>query len=116
MSVIVILVGLAWWQIPVVGSAIGFLVWRAFRKPVVTGGYATRGDVRISYTIYGNGRPLLLLHGGLSSSLDWLGEIPALAQHFRVVTIDLRGHGRGDSSSRAGGDARYRSLGTPRCA
>ena len=38
---------------------------------------------------------VLLLHGGLSSSDDLLGTIgPTLADHYRVVAFDRRGHGR----------------------
>jgi pimeloyl-ACP methyl ester carboxylesterase len=38
---------------------------------------------------------VLLLHGGLSSCDDLLGSIgPMLAQHYRVVAFDRRGHGR----------------------
>ncbi|RAX44747.1 alpha/beta hydrolase [Arthrobacter sp. AQ5-06] len=42
----------------------------------------------------GPGVPLLLLHGGLSSSDELLNSIgPGLAERFRVVAFDRRGHG-----------------------
>lgn len=38
---------------------------------------------------------VVLLHGGLSSCDDLLGTVgPTLAEHFRVVAFDRRGHGR----------------------
>jgi 3-oxoadipate enol-lactonase len=40
--------------------------------------------------------PLLLLHGLGSSTLDWEYQIPALAAEYRVIVMDLRGHGRSD--------------------
>jgi len=43
---------------------------------------------------YGTGRPLVLLHGGLGSGEMFGPIIPALADGFQVVTVDLQGHGR----------------------
>ena len=38
---------------------------------------------------------VLLLHGGLSSCDDLLGTVgPTLAEQYRVVAFDRRGHGR----------------------
>ena len=42
---------------------------------------------------HGSGDPVLLLHGGLESSTTWAAQIPALAERYRDVTIDRRGHG-----------------------
>lgn len=44
----------------------------------------------------GDGPALLFLHGLGSSGLDWERQVPHFAQTHRVVTIDLRGHGRSD--------------------
>src|SRR6185437_10832945 len=39
---------------------------------------------------------LVLLHGvTLDAETNWSGCIPALARHFRVLSLDLRGHGEG---------------------
>jgi 3-oxoadipate enol-lactonase len=39
---------------------------------------------------------LFLLHGWLATAdLNWFGSYATLARHFRVITIDHRGHGRG---------------------
>ncbi|HPF26732.1 MAG: alpha/beta hydrolase [Steroidobacteraceae bacterium] len=42
-----------------------------------------------------NGEPLLLLHGFSQSYLSWLGQLgdPTLQARFRIVAMDLRGHG-----------------------
>lgn len=45
------------------------------------------------YTECGEGQPLVLLHGWTCSSAFWQRNVPELAKHFRVVTLDLRGHG-----------------------
>src|SRR5258708_34863466 len=53
--------------------------------------------VPISYTDEGHGMPVVLIHG-LTSSGDrnWRmpGMIQRLTPHYRVITIDVRGHGR----------------------
>lgn len=46
------------------------------------------------YEEQGDGAPVLLLHGGLESSESWGAQTPALAERYRVVLIDRRGHGR----------------------
>ena len=39
---------------------------------------------------------LLLLHGWTATSdLNWFTCFDALSEHFRVVAMDMRGHGRG---------------------
>ncbi|GAA0451396.1 alpha/beta fold hydrolase [Aeromonas salmonicida subsp. achromogenes] len=42
----------------------------------------------------GEGPLLLLLHGLGSSSLDWQAQIERFSEHYRVVALDLRGHGQ----------------------
>ncbi len=41
----------------------------------------------------GDKQPLVLVHGWAGSSLSWRKNVPDLARDFRVVTVDLRGHG-----------------------
>src|SRR5579862_4559945 len=44
---------------------------------------------------YGDGPPVLLLHGWPDSAYVWRNQIPFLTSHdFRVVAPDLRGFGR----------------------
>lgn len=50
----------------------------------------------IYFEEFGQGQPLLLIHGLGSSSRDWELQIPEFEQHFRVIAVDLRGHGRSD--------------------
>jgi 3-oxoadipate enol-lactonase len=52
--------------------------------------------MEIYYEEFGQGQPLLLIHGLGSSSRDWELQIPEFEQHFRVIAMDLRGHGRSD--------------------
>ncbi|HUP92463.1 MAG TPA: alpha/beta hydrolase [Solimonas sp.] len=48
------------------------------------------------YEIHGSGAPLVLIHGLGSSHLDWEHQVPDLAAGYRVLALDLRGHGRSD--------------------
>jgi pimeloyl-ACP methyl ester carboxylesterase len=49
------------------------------------------------YEVRGAGEPLVLLHGGTDTCRYWEPVIPHLAQRFRVITPDSRGHGRTDN-------------------
>jgi pimeloyl-ACP methyl ester carboxylesterase len=67
-------------------------------RPAVARGRADIGTAKLYYEVRGSGRPLVLLHGGLSSSVDFEAIIPELSRSFRVITIDRRGHGRSSDS------------------
>ena len=47
----------------------------------------------------GAGEPLVLLHGFTGSGANWAAQVEAFATDFRVVTIDLLGHGQTESPS-----------------
>jgi pimeloyl-ACP methyl ester carboxylesterase len=55
--------------------------------------YVDADGVHTWYAEHGSGLPLLLLHGALTDASEFGATIPALAQHFRVVTPERRGHG-----------------------
>src|SRR5215831_4771929 len=46
---------------------------------------------------WGEGRPLLLLHGASGSWTHWIRNILPLAEHFRVLAPDLPGFGDSDA-------------------
>jgi 2-succinyl-6-hydroxy-2,4-cyclohexadiene-1-carboxylate synthase len=48
---------------------------------------------------HGSGDPLVLLHGFTGSGASWAAQIQALQTNFRVVAIDLLGHGQTTSPS-----------------
>jgi non-heme chloroperoxidase len=60
-----------------------------------------RDGARIYYEDRGQGQPILLVHGWTCSSRFWQRNVAELAKEFRVVTLDLRGHG--NSSKILGG-------------
>jgi len=57
-------------------------------------GMASVNDVELYYEIHGEGTALLLMHGGLGHSGHWENQLPALSEHYKVITVDSRGHGR----------------------
>jgi len=61
--------------------------------------YLDRAGTRIYYEVAGEGDqpPLLLSHGFSASAAMWRPNVAALAAHRKVITWDLRGHGRSDS-------------------
>jgi pimeloyl-ACP methyl ester carboxylesterase len=61
----------------------------------------------LHYEEDGEGRPVVLIHGGLGSGADWQPVAPELAPEFRVITPDSRGHGH---SSNPAGTLSYRLL------
>ncbi len=58
------------------------------------GKYATIDGIQIYYETYGQGTPLLLLHGGLGSIANFEKCIPELAKHYLIIVPDSPGHGR----------------------
>lgn len=56
--------------------------------------YFEHRGCKLFYEEHGQGTPVVLIHGLGSSALDWEMQIPALAAHYRVVAMDVRGHGR----------------------
>jgi pimeloyl-ACP methyl ester carboxylesterase len=55
--------------------------------------YVDAGGVHTWYSEAGTGEPLLLMHGALTDASEFGATAPALAQHFRVLMPERRGHG-----------------------
>lgn len=50
--------------------------------------------VDIAYTESGSGEPLVLIHGYGDCASVWESFLPSLSKHYRVISMELRGHGR----------------------
>ena len=57
-------------------------------------GYAPVDGLKLYYEIYGSGKPLVLLHGGLGEIEMFGSNFSALAKNHKVIAVDLQGHGR----------------------
>lgn len=54
-------------------------------------------NTKISYTDSGQGTAIVLLHGFLENKKMWQEYVALFSREYRVVTIDLLGHGESDS-------------------
>lgn len=50
-------------------------------------------DSTVSYLDSGNGKVVVLLHGFCGSSRYWEKVIPVLSENYRIIALDLPGHG-----------------------
>jgi len=55
--------------------------------------------VNLYYETYGQGHPLILLHGGTVSSNCWHEQIEVFSYQYRLILVDTRGHGRSTDSN-----------------
>src|SRR5690242_13402017 len=56
---------------------------------------ASVDGVPIHFTSTGTGpRTVIFVHGWTCDETTWSGQVPALAKEYRVVTLDLPGHGK----------------------
>jgi pimeloyl-ACP methyl ester carboxylesterase len=62
--------------------------------PPLQSGHMPVNGIRIWYGVFGHGRPVILLHGGLANGDYWGNQVRALQTHYKVVVMDSRGHGR----------------------
>lgn len=58
--------------------------------------YIDCGDARIAYYEFGQGEPLVLLHGNGEGSEYFAKCIPYLSRFYRVIAVDSRGHGKSE--------------------
>ncbi|WP_456867808.1 alpha/beta fold hydrolase [Galbibacter sp. BG1] len=61
------------------------------------GHYVQSGDAKIYYEVYGKGKPIVILHGGIVGSILEMGEfIDKLSVNNQVIAIATRGHGNSE--------------------
>jgi len=69
-------------------------------KPSASG-YAPVNGIKIYYEVYGEGRPIVLLHGAfMTIESNWGQMIPELAKSRKVIAIEMQGHGHTQYSDR----------------
>ena len=71
-----------------------------------TSRFVDAGGVRVHYHDAGSGPVLLCIHGGAPGAYGWGNfgaNVAGLAEHFRVLVVDLPGYGRSDKPAISGG-------------
>ncbi len=63
-----------------------------------TSGMADVNDIRMYYAEYGEGEPILFIHGGLGNADVWGHQVADFAKDHLVIVADSRGHGRSTRS------------------
>jgi len=64
-------------------------------------GYAPVNGIKVYYEVYGEGRPLVLLHGAFYTiQMNWAELIPELSKTRKVIAIEMQGHGHTPYSDR----------------
>lgn len=66
-------------------------------KPAGQSKFAKVDGARVHYVNYGKGNDaVVLIHGWTMNADNWRDQIPAVAERYRVIAIDLPGHGQSD--------------------
>ena len=88
-------------------AAFGLLLFVSSPLAAAEPQFFDAGGVRVRYLDVGTGEPVVLVHGfAVSYALNWgaPGVIEALSRDYRVIALDVRGHG---GSEKPHDDARY---------
>lgn len=69
-------------------------------KPSDTG-YADVNGLKMYYEVYGQGKPIVLLHGSfMNIPLNWSEIIPVMARDRKVIVAEMQAHGRTKDTDR----------------
>ena len=64
-------------------------------------GYVPVNGIKVYYEVYGEGKPIVLLHGAFYTiDMNWGQLIPELSKTRKVIAIEMQGHGHTPFSDR----------------
>jgi pimeloyl-ACP methyl ester carboxylesterase len=64
-------------------------------------GYVPVNGIKVYYEVYGEGEPIVLLHGAFYTiGINWTELIPELSKTRKVIAIEFQGHGHSPFSDR----------------
>ena len=58
--------------------------------------FANIRDIKLSYRVYGEGFPVIFIHGYGAKKEIWKPQVAEISKKFKVITFDLRGTGESD--------------------
>lgn len=67
--------------------------------PATKSGTPALNGVKLFFAQYGQGEPVLFLHGGMGNSTHWARQVEHLKDRYLVTVMDTRGHGRSPVAS-----------------
>ena len=71
------------------------------RSKPADSGYVPVNGIKVYYEVYGQGKPIVLLHGAFYTiEMNWGQLIPELSKTRKVIAIELQGHGHTPFSDR----------------
>jgi len=65
-----------------------------YGKNAAVGKFADVNGIKMYYEVYGQGKPLLLIHGNGQSIIDMGFQIDFFSKYYKCIVADSRGHGR----------------------
>jgi pimeloyl-ACP methyl ester carboxylesterase len=68
----------------------------AFGKNEVVGKYLDVNGIKMYYEIYGQGEPLLMIHGNSGSINNFMYQIPYFSKTYKVIAVDSRAQGKSE--------------------
>jgi pimeloyl-ACP methyl ester carboxylesterase len=80
--------------IPKILHCFFIIVFLLFLKILITNHTITYKNAPISFSDSGEGKVLVFLHGFLENLNMWQNIVPTFANKYRIITIDLLGHGQ----------------------
>ncbi len=60
----------------------------------------TSDDIQIYYEVYGEGKPLVFIHGAWISRKMWARQVEHFSKEYKVIIYDVRGHGETGKSQK----------------
>jgi non-heme chloroperoxidase len=84
------------WFMATLLLAIGFLASSAIAADTKEGFFTTNDGVRLHYIEAGSGKPLVMIPGWSQTAAQFRAQLAGLSDRYRVIAIDMRGHGESD--------------------
>jgi non-heme chloroperoxidase len=81
------------------GLAAGLLAGAAQAVEIKEGFFTTSDGVRLHYLEAGSGKPLIMIPGWSQTAAQFKHQLEGLSDRYRVIAIDMRGHGESSKPS-----------------